>query len=64
MGLFDEKNRGSKISWHCPFKYISQIFDKDNVGVYPFKDISQLFNEEIAGVYAYKDISNPSVCAN
>jgi hypothetical protein len=19
MGLFDEKNRGSKISWHCPF---------------------------------------------
>jgi hypothetical protein len=20
-GLFDEKNRGSKISWHCPFKF-------------------------------------------
>jgi hypothetical protein len=21
-GLFDEKNRGSKISWHCPFNNI------------------------------------------
>jgi hypothetical protein len=35
--LFDEKNRGSKISWHCPFKRENVLKMENKLDIYQMK---------------------------
>ena len=28
------KDKGSKISWHCPFKVLDQVWERQNLGIF------------------------------